>query len=139
MIYHFLLPLVGRYSQTVYRYARAEIYVFRSVFVIEQAALSLYPNSWRRAKLALLESIVHRFFYEVDTKAGPLSLSLRQRAEAWKIMYDELKEECAMLSAPSANPKALARPPYFYEGMHDNRELGGTAKGRRRGGRFVLP
>lgn len=104
-----------------------------------EAALALYPNSWRRAKLALLESIVHRFFYEVDTKVGPLSLSLRQRAEAWKLMYDELKEECAMLSAPSANPKALARPPYFYEGMHDNRELGGTGKGGKRGGRFVLP
>ena len=99
------------------------------------AALSMYPNSWRRAKLALLESIVHRFFYEVDTKVGPLSLSLRQRAEAWKAMYDDLKAECAAMGAPSANSKALFRPPYFYEGMHDNREMG-TTRGKR-GGRLV--
>lgn len=99
------------------------------------AALSMYPNSWRRAKLALLESIVHRFFYEVDTKVGPLSLSLRQRSDAWKAMYDELKAECAAMGAPIANPKALSRPPYFYEGMHDNREMG-TTRGKR-GGRLV--
>lgn len=99
------------------------------------AALSIYPNSWRRAKLALLESVVRRFSYEVDTKVGPLSLSLRQRAEAWKAMYDDLKAECAAMGALTANPKALSRPPYFYEGMHDNREMGST-RGKR-GGHLV--
>lgn len=51
-----------------------------------KAALAMYPRKWRKAKLALLSSIVHRFMYEVDTKVGPLSLSLHQRAEAWKAM-----------------------------------------------------
>lgn len=95
------------------------------------AALALYPKKWRKAKLALLSSIVHRFLYEVDTKVGPLSLSLRQRAEAWKAMYDELKAEDTAMAVPSANPQAISPEHYFYEGMHDNRELNGTEGGGR--------
>ena len=93
------------------------------------AVLTMFPNRWRRAKLACLESIVRRFSFEVDTKVGPLSLSLRQRAEAWKAMYDELKAEDAKLSVPSANPKAISPCHYFREGIHDNRRVspGGKA------------
>ena len=43
---------------------------------------------------------MYGFMYEVDTKVGPLSLSLRQRAEAWKAMYDELKSSNRILSLP---------------------------------------
>lgn len=100
------------------------------------SALALYPNKWRKAKLALLSSILHRFMYEVDTKVGPLSLSLRQRAEAWKAMYDELKEEDEMMAAPSANPKAVSPKHYFFEGMHDNHDADGARRGKRRN---VLP
>lgn len=99
------------------------------------AILALYPNKWRKAKLALLSSIMHGFMYEVDTKVGPLSLSLRQRAEAWKTMYDELKAEDAMMAVPSAHPQAISPQHYFYEGMHDNCEQGGTGRGKR----FELP
>lgn len=99
------------------------------------AILALHPNKWRKAKLALLSSIMHSFMYEVDTKVGPLSLSLRQRAEAWKAMYDELKAEDAMMAVPSAHPQAISSQHYFYEGMHDNREQGGTGRGKR----FELP
>lgn len=95
------------------------------------AALALHPKKWRKAKLDLLSSIVHRFMYEVDTKVGPLSLSLRQRAEAWKAMYDELKAEDAAMAVPSANPQAISPEHYFYEGMHDNREGSGTEGGGR--------
>lgn len=95
-----------------------------------QATIELYPR-WRKAKLSLLSSIMHRFSYEVDTKVGPLSLSLRQRAEAWKAMYDELKAEDARMAVPSANPAAVTDEHYFYEGMHDNRELNGTEGGGR--------
>lgn len=44
-----------------------------------EAILATYPGRWKRAKLALIESIMRRFSYEVDEKVGPLSLSLRQR------------------------------------------------------------
>ena len=48
------------------------------------AALGMFPKSWKRAKLALLESICRRFAYEVDTKEGPLSFSLSDRAKLWR-------------------------------------------------------
>lgn len=85
-----------------------------------KAALALYPKSWRKAKLKCLESIVHRFSYEVDTKVGPLSLSLHQRAERWKKMLDELKAEDAKMAVPSAHPRAISPEHYFFEGMHGN-------------------
>ncbi len=95
------------------------------------AALAMYPGKWRKAKMALLSSIVHRFMYEVDTKVGPLSLSLRQRAEAWKAMLDDLKKEDQRMAVPSAHPQAISPEHYFYEGMHDNRDVNGTEGGGR--------
>lgn len=89
-------------------------------------------KSWRKAKLKLVESIMRRFSYEVDEKVGPLSLSLHQRYDAWKAMYDQLKKETANTSVPSAGPNsAQRRPPYFFEGMHDNPEAGSPKGGRR--------
>lgn len=99
-----------------------------------QAALAMYPRKWRKAKLALLSSIVHRFMYEVDTKVGPLSLSLHQRAEAWKAMYDELKAEDIAMGVPIAAPQAISPEHYFTEGMHDNEALIGGPEG---GGHLV--
>lgn len=58
-----------------------------------RAALGLYPDDWKKAKLALVESLCRRFAYEVDTKTSKLTLSLSQRAKAWQELYMELKEE----------------------------------------------
>lgn len=87
-----------------------------------QAAIETYPKSWNRAKLMLLESLCRRFAYEVDTKTGPLSLSLQDRAELWRKDYENLKKE---ISAESCNvPKfsngVYNKPPYFYAGMQEN-------------------
>ena len=69
-----------------------------------EAALSAYPKSWKRAKLMLLESLFRRFSYEVDTKTGPLTLSLQARAKLWKEMYEDLKKEvsfsCVSIEKP---------------------------------------
>ena len=46
------------------------------------AAIEMYPKSWKKAKLMLVESIYRRFSYEVDTKTGPLSLSLHVVSDA---------------------------------------------------------
>lgn len=81
------------------------------------AVIAMYPNKWRKAKLALLSSIMFSFMFEVDTKVGPLSLALRERAKAWKAMYDELKAEDAMMAVPSAHPQAVSSRHYFYEGI----------------------
>ena len=84
-----------------------------------EAAFKMYPDSWKRAKLALLESICRRFAYEVDTKEGPLSFSLNQRAKLWRDDYEKLKQEVEMESAavPASATSGKKKPPYFYAGM----------------------
>lgn len=85
-------------------------------------------RSWKRAKLALVESLLHRFAFEVDTRSGPVDWKLSQRYAAWEKLHGKLKSEVAAgCSVPSA-PSSAVRPPYFHEGMHDNRPSGG--KGR---------
>ena len=91
-----------------------------------EAALVSFPKSWKRAKLFLLESLYRRFSYEVDTRTGPLTLSLSDRAKRWKDDYDRLKKEVEEESAASFL-KAQGRkgkPPYFYTGMQKNERTG---------------
>lgn len=86
-----------------------------------QVAIDLYPKRWKKAKLMLLESLYRRFAYEVDTKTGPLTLSLQERAVMWREDYLALKKEiglenCSIPSFTGDNNK----PPYFYTGMQEN-------------------
>ena len=46
-------------------------------------------RQWKKAKLRCLESIMCKFAFEPDTKVGPLSLSMGERAKLWKEMYEE--------------------------------------------------
>lgn len=87
-----------------------------------QAALDTYPNAWKRAKLMLLESLYRRFAYEPDTKTGPLTLSLHERAEMWREDYITLKKEVSAESCtvPKFGGGVHSKPPYFYTGMHSN-------------------
>lgn len=101
-----------------------------------EAVLNAYPNKWRKAKLALIESIMRRFSFEVDEKVGPMTLSLRQRYEDWKAMYDQLKAEIAGCTVPSANAAAINGDHYFYEGIHNNPNAGGTEL---KGGGHLVP
>lgn len=87
------------------------------------AALDVHPESWKRAKLMLLESLCRRFAYEVDTKTGPLSLYMQERAKLWRQDYEKLKKEvetgsCGALSSGIGGHHG--NPPYFYKGMHRN-------------------
>ena len=84
------------------------------------AVLCLYPGRWKRAKLALVESICKRFSFEVDTKVGSMSLGLQARAETWRSMYAELKAECLKMSVPSVNPASIKGSAYFHIDMHSN-------------------
>ena len=90
-----------------------------------EAAISTYPKSWKRAKLMLLESLYRRFAYEVDTKTGPLTLSLQARAKLWKEMYEKLKKDVSLGSVSiEAPPECCVKPPYFYAGMMENERAG---------------
>ena len=84
------------------------------------AMLAAHPGKWKRAKLALVESVCRRFAFEVETTIGPLKLGLQARADAWRAMYKELKAEAGSYSAPSVNPDSIAGKPYFDAGMMNN-------------------
>lgn len=90
------------------------------------AALKKYPKKWKRAKLMLLESICRRFAFEVDTKEGPLSFSLSDRAKVWKEDYLSLKKEVSLesMAVPSPSTGNSYKDPYFYTGMLRNPRTG---------------
>lgn len=87
-----------------------------------QAAIGLYPQAWKRAKLMLLESLCRRFAYEVDTKTGPLDLALSDRAKLWQKDYEALKKEVELETsgAPKFGSGIGYKPPYFHTGMQEN-------------------
>ena len=92
-----------------------------------QAAIDTHQRSWKKAKLMLLESLYHRFAYEVNTKTGPLLLELHDRAKLWKEDYEKLKKEVSVQSSiPSFGNSDIKnqKPPYFYTGMQQNERAG---------------
>jgi cytochrome c peroxidase len=95
------------------------------------AVMGMYPTKWKKAKLELVKSILHRFAYEVNTTVGPLSLQLRGRFDAWKAMHDELAAQVGAMGTPSLPPQISNTPAYFHTGMQENPEAGGTEGGKR--------
>ncbi len=91
-----------------------------------QAALEMYPGRWKKAKLALLESLCRRFAYEVDTKTDSLWLYMQERAKLWRADYESLKKEVSAgsCSIPGTGNGAGSRPSYFYAGMQHNGRTG---------------
>lgn len=91
------------------------------------AAIDMYQKSWKRAKLMLLESLCRRFAYEVNTKTGPLTLELQERAKLWREDYEKLKKEVSAesCSIPQFRNASQNKPPYFYTGMQQNERAGG--------------
>lgn len=89
-----------------------------------QATIEAYPNKWKRAKLMLLESLCRRFAYEVDTKTGPLTLAMSERANVWKKDYEKLKKEveAESVSIPHFG-NGVEGSPYFHTGMHENERV----------------
>lgn len=91
-----------------------------------QAAIEMYPGRWKKAKLALLESLCRRFAYEVDTKTDSLWLYMQERAKLWRADYESLKKEVSAgsCSIPGTGNGAGSRPSYFYAGMQHNGRTG---------------
>ena len=82
------------------------------------AVITAFPHAWRRAKFELIKSVLYRFAPEVDTKSGPVQWSLSQRYAQWK-------KELSVVGSLPEMPGTKHRPPYFYEGMHDNHQCRG--------------
>lgn len=87
-----------------------------------QAAVELHPKAWKKAKLMLLESLCRRFAYEVDTKTGPLSLSMQGRAKMWREDYEALKKEVSAgtVSVPLSACGGSGGKAYFHKDMQKN-------------------
>ena len=84
------------------------------------AIIAQFPDSWKRAKFELVQSILQRYSHEVNTTIGPLSHQYKGRYENWRETYEELKKELAGSHPPSLSSSITDTPPYFYKGMHDN-------------------
>lgn len=100
----------------------------------EYTAIIAAKQSWKRAKLGVLESIMRRFGMEVNTTVGPLKLEMQARADFWSKQYKQLKAECGADTAPTMGTPSPESGKdgghYFYGGMHDN-ENTGTGRGER--------
>jgi hypothetical protein len=74
-------------------------------------------RGWTFAKFLCVQGIVTRYANEADFSAGGGSISLSQRYERWKDMYDKLKKS---FQYPVINKTERSTEDYFQFGMHDN-------------------
>ena len=85
------------------------------------ADLKAGKKAWLYAKLAVLEAILFKMSYQVDTRIDVLQYSFGDRAERWRKMYDDLKKQTlATASIPTLAPSITETPPYFHKGMEEN-------------------
>lgn len=78
-------------------------------------------QTWLKAKLAVLEAVMFKMSYQVDTKIDVLSYSFGERAQRWAALYEKTKKELAASSSlPAMSAQAQRKPPYFYTGMQRN-------------------
>ena len=79
-------------------------------------------RAWLYAKLTVLEGIMFKLSYMVDTKIDVLSYALGQRAEQWQKLYEQLRlQYLAQINVPTMADSAARKPPYFHTGMDDNK------------------
>ena len=78
-------------------------------------------RAWLFAKLYVLEAILLKLSYQVDTKIDDVSYDLGKRAEQWQKLYDTLRKQIiSNCGVPTMSEKAARKPPYFHTGMEDN-------------------
>ena len=76
---------------------------------------------WLYAKLYVLEAILLKLSYQVDTKIDVLTYGLGARAEQWQKLYEQLRKQIlANMSVPTMAESAQRKPPYFRTGIDDN-------------------
>lgn len=85
-------------------------------------------SAWLRAKLSVLEAILFKLSYQVNTRIDVLQYDLGDRAAHWQKLYDTLKKQVVgAASIPTLAPSIIETPPYFHKGMEENpRAMHGT-------------
>lgn len=88
--------------------------------------------AWKKAKLSILEAVLFKMSYQVNTKIDVLQYDFSGRAEQWKKLYNDLKNEVGKsLAVPIMDVGAMKKPPYFYTEMQSNPKAVFEGKGRR--------
>jgi len=78
-------------------------------------------KAWLGAKLRILEAVLLKVSYQVDTKIDVLTYGLGKRAEHWKALYEMLRKEIIGASCiPTISDRAANKPPYFHTNMKTN-------------------
>jgi hypothetical protein len=79
-------------------------------------------HAWLLTKLEIVEAILLKLSYQVNTRIDVLSYGLGDRAQHWKDLYEMLKAELlGATGAPRISDRALKKPPYFHTDMKTNR------------------
>jgi len=79
-------------------------------------------KAWLGAKLQIVEAILLKLSYPVDTKIDVLTYGLGKRAQHWKDLYEMLRAELQGNSCvPTIADSAASKPPYFHTDMMPNR------------------
>jgi hypothetical protein len=79
-------------------------------------------RAWLGAKLHIVEAILLKLSYQVNTKIDVLQYGLGDRAKHWKDLYEMLRAELlANSNLPTMDEKAERKPPYFHTDMKPNR------------------
>lgn len=78
-------------------------------------------TSWARAKLRLVDSLISRFSYEVDTRVDQVEWKLNQRVDEWQDLRKRLAAEVDAEDAGAAFGflGKRQRLPIFSISMHD--------------------
>lgn len=85
------------------------------------AELKAGKRAWLFAKLAVLEAILLKLQYQVNTRIDVLQYDFGERASRWQTMYDTLKKQVlSTASIPTLAPSIEHTPPYFHREMHAN-------------------
>ncbi len=78
-------------------------------------------KAWLSAKLEVLEAIIFKLNYQIDTKIDVLQYSFGERAERWIKLYNDLKKQTlAAASIPTIAPSIQNSSPYFHKDLKSN-------------------
>ena len=95
----------------------------KTTYLADEEILSaiIYSQTWKRAKLRLIETLLYRFAFEVDTKVHEAEWKLSQRVDEWEKLRKRLKDEIEAeeVAQSFGFMSKNFRPPIFRIGMHD--------------------
>lgn len=86
------------------------------------AGIGTGKTAWLQGKLTLVEGILHKLAFQVDTKIDVMEYHFSQRVTHWETLHQQLKKELqSTQGVPILTGTSSRNPPYFYGGIHDNR------------------